>query len=102
MDLDHEPDMLVLRNHPRKKMWPSFIRTKPSAPEFHRVMRASTLAGFTAGRESDDFYRSFYRLYPAPKVMYKKLYYNFWAYVDCQGMFGNFGIATPFIWRIPV
>ncbi len=30
---------------------PSFIRTIPSASEFHRIVRTAALAGFTADRE---------------------------------------------------
>jgi hypothetical protein len=45
---------------------PSFIRTIPSAPELHRVMRWMALAGFTADRE---FERPLDAHHPAPKVV---------------------------------
>ena len=45
---------------------PSFIRTIPSAPELHRVMRRKALAGCTADREFERFSGAHH---PAPKVV---------------------------------
>lgn len=45
---------------------PSFIRTLPSAPEFHRIVHTRVLAGCTAGRELGVKLRF---PHPAPKVM---------------------------------
>jgi len=45
---------------------PSLIRTIPSAPESHRFLRLSSLAGFTADRELAS------RPHPAPKVCWQE------------------------------
>ena len=47
-------------------------------------MRAGTLAGFTAGRELDEFSYYIIRLYPAPKVVVKN--YTTMLYVGFNEM----------------